>query len=389
VTVDSRTVLPMPWRAAALALAGLAGPAIATGLVKWPARTWPNLLLADVYLLTMALAGALFVSMQYLSGAGWSVVLRRIAEAMMSGLPVAAALMLSLFFGRHTLYPWAQPGGAVGVAMSPAKAAYLSTPLVFARMFAMLALWVLLAHRLRTTSLQQDRDQEPARHRWMIRYSAAFAVAFAATFTLASVDWLMSLDPRWSSTVFAVYVFAGLLVSGLAALTLVAVVLRALGPLRHVVKPSHLHDLGKLLLAFSTFWAYIWVSQYLLIWYGNLPDEVTYYVRRTDAPWMRLFLLNVIVNWLVPFLVLLPRAAKRSPRVLAAVCAVLLVGHWLDLYLLIMPETWSRPMVGPLELIIPLGYAGLFVYLMSRALARAPLVPLHDPYLDESVNHET
>ena len=126
-----------------------------------------------------------------------------------------------------------------------------------------------------------------------------------------------------------------------------------------------------------------------MIWYGNLPDEVTYYVRRTDAPWMRLFLLNVILNWLVPFLVLLPRAAKRSPRVLAAVCAVLLVGHWLDLYLLIMPETWSRPMAGPLELIIPLGYAGLFVYLMSRALARAPLVPLHDPYLDESVTHET
>jgi hypothetical protein len=390
VTFDNRTVLPMAWRTAALALAGLGGLAIAAGLIAWPARTWPNLLLADVYLLTMALAGALFVSMQYLSGAGWSVVLRRIAEAMMSGLPVAAALMLSLFFGRHILYPWAQPGGpAAGVAMSPAKAAYLSTPLVFARMFAMLAVWMLLARRLRTTSLQQDRDPEPARHRWMIRYSAAFAVAFAATFTLASVDWLMSLDPRWSSTVFAVYVFAGLLVSGLAALTLVAVVLRALGPLRHVVKPSHLHDLGKLLLAFSTFWAYIWVSQYLLIWYGNLPDEVTYYVRRTDAPWMRLFLLNVIANWLVPFLVLLPRAAKRSPRVLAAVCAVLLVGHWLDLYLLIMPETWSRPMVGPLELIIPLGYAGLFVHLMSRALARAPLVPLHDPYLDESVNHET
>jgi hypothetical protein len=389
MTVGSGTLLPAPWRAAALALAGLGGVAIATGLTASPARTWPNLLLADVYLLTIALSGALFVSMQYLSGAGWSVVLRRIAEAMMAGLPVAAALMLSLFFGRQTLYPWARDGGLAGISISPAKAAYLSTPLVFARMAVMLAIWMLLARRLRTTSLRQDRDPEPAHHRGMIRYSAAFAVAFAATFALGSVDWLMSLDPRWSSTVFAVYVFAGLLVSGLAALTLAAVALRALGPLAHVVTPAHLHDLGKLLLAFCTFWAYIWVSQYLLIWYGNLPDEVTYYVRRTGAPWMRLFLLNVIVNWLVPFLVLLPRAAKRSGRVLAGVSAVLLVGHWLDLYLLIMPETWNHPMAGPLELIIPLGYAGLFVYLMSRALARAPLVPLHDPYLDESVNHDT
>jgi hypothetical protein len=150
-----------------------------------------------------------------------------------------------------------------------------------------------------------------------------------------------------------------------------------------------LHDLGKLLLAFSSFWAYIWLSQYLLIWYGNLPEEVPYYVRRTGGPWLPVFLLNLFVNWVVPFLVLLPRAAKRSARVLAAVCVLLLLGHWLDLYLLIMPDTWSGPMAGPLEAIIPLGYAGLLVYLISGALAQAPIVPARDPYLGESLNHET
>jgi hypothetical protein len=388
MTANDGTVFPGTWRAAALAVAGLGGLAIAAGLAWAPARTWPNLLLADVYLLSLALSGALFISMQFLSGAGWSVVLRRIAEAMMSGLPMAGALMLSVFFGRTTLYPWAQPGGSTG-ALSASKAAYLSTPLVFVRMGVVLAVWMVLVRRLRKTSLQQDHDPAPARHQRLITHAAVFVVVFAVTFALGSVDWLMSLDPHWSSTVFAIYVFAGLLVSGLAALTLFAIVLRALGPLGGVVKRAHLHDLGKLLLAFSTFWAYIWLSQYLLIWYGNLPEEVTYYMRRTDAPWMRLFLLNLFVNWVVPFLVLLPRAAKRSARVLAAVCVVLLAGHWLDLYLVIMPETWRGPMAGPLEAMIPLGYAGLFFSIVARALTQAPLVPRHDPYLEESLRHET
>ena len=386
---DDTVVLPRLWRRGALALAGIGALTIATGLAWAPARTWPNLLLADVYLLSMALSGALFISMQYLAGAGWSVVLRRIAEAMMSSLPIAAALMLSLFFGRRTLYPWADPGGSIGAAMSPSKAAFLTTPMVFVRMSVVLALWALLARRFRTTSLQQDHDPAPGCHRRLIRLSAIFVVVFAVTFTLGSVDWLMSLDPRWSSTVFAVYVFAGLLVSGLAALTLIAIALRALAPLSGILRPAHLHDLGKLLLAFSSFWAYIWLSQYLLIWYGNLPEEVPYYVRRTDGPWLPVFLLNLFVNWVVPFLVLLPRAAKRSARVLGAVCVLLLLGHWLDLYLLIMPDTWSVPMAGPLEALIPLGYAGLFVYLISGALAQAPIVPARDPYLGESLNHET
>jgi len=380
---DDRSILPRPWRSAALAFAGLGVCAIVAGLAWSPARTWPNLLLADMYLLSLALSGALFISMQYLSGAGWSVVLRRIAEAMMSGLPFAAALMLSIFFGRRMLYPWAQAGA------SAPNAAYLGTTAVFARMFVVLALWMLLAYRLRQASLREDDDPAPACHQRLIACSAVFVVVFAVTFALGSVDWLMSLDPHWSSTVYAIYVFAGLLVSGLAALTLIALALRALGPLSGVVNPGHLHDLGKLLLGFSTFWAYIWVSQYLLIWYVNLPEEVTYYVRRTDGPWMRLFLLNLFPNWVVPFLILLPRAAKRNAGVLGGVCVVLLVGHWLDLYLLIMPEIWSRPMAGPLEAIIPLGYAGLFVALVSRALARAPLLPSNDPFLAESLSHQT
>lgn len=374
---------------------------VATGLSLWPERTWPNLLLSNVYLLSMALAGAILLSMQYLSGAGWSVVLRRVPEAMMSALPVVAVLMLMVFFGRQTLYPWANPEALAHVPLPADKTLYLSTPFVFVRMALVLALWVSLARAIRRTSLRQDEDPalHPAaeasaagttalaHHQRLVKLSALFAVAFSITFALASVDWLMSLDPHWYSTMFAVYLFAGVLVSGLAALTLIVVVLRAVGPLRDIVGPSHLHDLGKLLFAFSTFWAYIWFSQYILIWYSNLPEEVTHYARRTSDAWAPLFFLNLGLNWVVPFVVLLPRATKRSPRVLAGVCLVLLFGHWLDLYLLIMPAMLDAPALGPLEVVIPLSYSALFFHLTSRALAQAPLVPLHDPYLDESLSH--
>ena len=202
-----------------------------------------------------------------------------------------------------------------------------------------------------------------------------------------SVDWLMAIDPRWSSTVFAVYVFAGLFASGLAALTLVVLVLRVRDPLGTRVTDAHLHDLGALLFVFSTFWAYIWLSQYLLIWYGNLPEEITHYVRRTTGAWLPMFLVNPVVNWVVPFLLLIRWPAKHNVRVLILVCLLLILGHWLDLYLLIMPDLFAAPAFGPPEALIPLGYAGLLACLTSRALARAPVMPVHDPFVEESLHH--
>ena len=189
------------------------------------------------------------------------------------------------------------------------------------------------------------------------------------TFSIASIDWIMSLEPRWASTIFAVYVFAGLLV-----------VRHRLGhadcdpaarhrAARDVVSDSHLHDLGRLLFAFSTFWAYIWVSQYLLIWYGDLPEEIPYYVRRTSRGWLFWFLLNPAINWAVPFLVLLPRAAKRNARVLGGVCVLMLGGHYLDLYLLLAPDILPAPAIGPLELLVPIGYVSLFAVITQRALS--------------------
>ena len=386
MTLPARVTVSHESRMVALPLIGVGLTTVAAGLAWSPERTWPNLLLSNVYLLSMALSGALVLSIHYLSGAGWSVVLRRVPEAMMAALPVVAVLMLMVFFGRQMLYPWADPDALAHAPLPADKSLYLSTPFVFVRMALILAIWVSLARAIRKTSLRQDEDPSPAHHQRLVRFSAFFAVVFAATFGLGAVDWLMSLDPHWYSTIFAVYLFAGVLVSGLAALTLIVLLLRALGPLRDIVGPAHLHDLGKLLFAFSTFWAYIWFSQYLLIWYSNLPEEVTHYVRRSGDAWAPLFFLNLGINWGVPFVALLSRAAKRSPRVLAVVCLAILVGHWLDLYLLIMPEVLDTPAFGPLEVLIPLSYSALFFFLTSRALAEASVVPLHDPYLDESLD---
>jgi hypothetical protein len=361
--------------------------AVAAGLWQAPERTWANLLLGNLYLLSIGLFGAIFLCFQFLSGAGWCAALRRVPEAMMAALPLVAAVIVAVFLGRHALHP-ASAAAAIGEAeaLSPGKAFYLAPLFVLLRMVVVLGLWVFLASRMRRESLRQDADPSLSHHQALVRHAAVFAVAFAASFPLASVDWLMSLDPRWSSTIFAVYVFAGLVQLGLAVVTLIVLVLRR-GPLRDVVGESHLHDLGKLLFAFSTFWAYIWLSQYLLVWYGNLPEEVTHYLSRTNPAWIRLFLLNLVVNWVVPFLVLLPRATKRSPVVLAGVCLLILAGRWLDLYLLIMPETLRVPAFGVWEVLIPLGYAGVFLRLTTRALAQAPLVPLGDPFLEESLHH--
>jgi hypothetical protein len=260
---------------------------------------------------------------------------------------------------------------------------YLRAPFVFARMAFVAVVWIVFARAFRRASLAQDRTPGAGVrfHERLDWLGAAFIVAFALTITLAAYDWLASLDPSWASTMFAVYVFAGTFESGIAAITLATVLLARREPLRAAVTEKQLHDLGKLLFAFSIFWAYIWTCQYLLIWYGNIPEEVGHYVTRTNGGWLPLFVANVLVNWLVPFLALLSARAKQDPRRLAAVSALLLLGHWLDLYVLIMPSAWREPRFGLPELLLAAAYAALVALLFRFHARRAPLVPLHDPVL--------
>jgi hypothetical protein len=372
---------------ACVALALLGGVALLLGLIFEPRAALEALLLASFALMCLSLAGAVLVALLYVTGAGWSAALRRVPEAMALALPVGAAGLAVVLLAAPALYPWAGAYHAEADATSPLRQLWLDWPFFLGRAAAYLACWYGFILVLVRSSRRQDADGDPAHTRRNVRLSAAFLVVFAVTFWLASYDWIMSLEPEWASTVFGLYTFAGLFLAGLAAVTLLLLGLGRTGPLRHALSADHLHDLGKLLFAFSTFWVYIWFCQYMLIWYVNNPEEATYFVRRQEGAWQPLLIADVVLNWVVPFVALLPRVAKRNPGVLTKVCVVLLVGRWLDLYLLIAPPS-GQPTLQEvaLQASLLLGGGGLFCLALFRALRGALLIPMNDPFLVESLH---
>ncbi|MFY9610188.1 MAG: MFS transporter [Blastocatellia bacterium] len=354
------------------------------GLALHSPRLWPSFLLNSVFFLTLALGATVFVSIHHVSNAGWSTALRRVPEAMMTYVPVGAVAMLLVFFGRHSIYPWSHGISPTTDAMRM-KGAFLNTPFFFARMAVVLAIWCVFGYLLWRQSRLQDDDGLLEHTQKSKRYSAIFLALFAVTFSLASFDWLMSIEPEFYSTIFAFYCFSGLFVSSIAAVALLVILLRRRGFLAEI-NEDHLHNLGKMIFGFSTFWAYIWISQYLLIYYANLPEETVFYLRQTSTPgWKALFLINLLLNWLIPFVLLISRKAKRSDGLLLAACAIILVGHWLDLYLMIFPALGGSSMVGVVDLALVAGFAALFLLTFATALGNVALVPLHDPYLAESL----
>jgi hypothetical protein len=369
------------------ALAAPGGLIILAGVLFAPERIWPSLLLVTYFLVSTALAGAFFVALQYVAGAGWSVALRRVPETLAMLLPAAGTAFILVLLVRPSLYPWAIHEGG-HEALQGFKAFWLNRPFFLARAAVYLALWIGLVLAIVRSSRRQDSDgalEHTARNE---KLSAVFIVVFALTFSLAAFDWIMSREPHWSSTIFGIYNFAGMFLGGLAAMSVLAVWLERLGPLHGVLNESHLHDLGRLLFAFSTFWAYIWFSQYMLVWYADFPEETVYYTRRLHGAWEPLFLLNFLLNWVVPFLALLSRTAKRSAGVLLKVGLVVLIGRWLDLYLMIVPPQAPERLplglweVGPLVAAVGLGLLAFFHY-----LRQASVVPLRDPFLAESLGH--
>jgi hypothetical protein len=371
----------------ALSVIGLS--IILMGLVLAPERTWPNVLLAAIYIVGTALAAMLFLAFNYVASARWNTVLKRVAESLASTLPLGAALVLLSLAGIGVLYEWSHADVVAADPLLQAKAGWLNVSFFVMRAVFYLAVWLLFLRLMLRASRSQDSAGGLAAHRRSTVISACFIVASIVTFSLAIFDWLMSLQPHWFSTMFAVYNFVGAFVSGLAMIMLLAILLRRPGgPLAGIVTSEHLHDLGKLLLGFSTFWMYIWYCQYMLIWYSNLPEEVTFYVGRHAGAWGVLSVTNLIVNWVIPFFVLLPRGSKRRDSTLLRVCVLLLVGRWLDLYVMIQPVFEpDAPRFGIWE-IAPIVVAGaLFAVVLRRNLETTDLVPRDDPHFEESLRH--
>jgi len=381
---------------AAMAIGG--GLVLACGLAFDPNRVWGNLLLMAYFLLTVSLGGAVFVALTYITGAGWHVAFRRVPEAMARMLPVAGLVMLLVLGVRMDHYGWHHHGeGGAGTFWF--KELWLTPAFWVARAIVYVALWVIISGRLVARSQQQDQSGDAAITTGNVRLSALFLVVYAVTFSLASVDWIMALEPMWFSTMWGVYNFSGMIQASLAVVVILALLLRQPNqPLHGIFNNDHLHDLGKLLLGFSCFWMYIWFSQYMLIWYSNLPEETSYFVARARGPWAPVVVLSIVLNWIMPFFVLLPKPAKRSGGVMMKVAVVLLIGRWVDLYLMIFPsfthetshgqqQLYDAPIFNVWEGAAILCLIGTVSLLLLRSFAAMNPVPRKDPFFSESMHY--
>jgi hypothetical protein len=386
---NARLTPPQGLMAGLRTTAVLGGLVFLLGLFVDPRRAWGGYLMGFVYFVELGLAGGFFLTVLSLTGARWATALRRIPEAMTSALPVGALLGLGLIAGVHSLYEWSHASVVASDPLLAHKAGYLNWGFFAVRLALYFALWIALTRGMVAVSRRQDEDGDPRHARRLLMLAVCFLPVFALTFSLASVDWLESLEPHWFSTIYALGTLSSLGTSGLALCIVLAVYLRR-GPLRGVLRADHLDDLGKIGIALALFWGYIWYCQYMLIWYTDMPEETPYYFLRAQGGWESVSAVNVLLNWAIPFFALMPRAARRNDGVLLRVAAVMLLGQALNLYMLVQPGLQgARPLVGPFEIGPLVGAVALFVWLTLRALSQAPLVPVRDPHLTESLAHES
>jgi magnesium-transporting ATPase (P-type) len=393
--VPGRLGLPRSVRVLSLAAALAGGAALAWSFGRGEAPlAWSAYLVGVFFALGLGAFGVAWLAMLYLAGADWSVTMRRIPEAMTAWLLPGGLLTLGVGLGAHSLYHWSHGDVVAGDELLLHKAPFLNMTMFTLLVGVSLLLWVAFAARLVAVSRRQDRDGGHGPTRTSRRLSAIFLVVFAVTLSIVSFYLLLSLDAHWFSTMFAVLVFTDIVQTGTAFVAVVAGLLVMAGRLKGFLNEDHLHSLGKMVFASTGFWAYIYFCQYMLIWYANIPEETVYFLRRAEQGWLPYLLLLPALKFVVPFLLLLPRDAKRNPHKLVPVAVLLLVAQFLELYVMVGPAIGhgsraARAHVPVVEFVVTLGFTGLFTLVFGWALARREAVPLKDPALMACLEHHS
>lgn len=375
-------------KTAAYALLGIGILTLIIGIMKNQERMWTSYLTAFFYFSCLGLGGMFFTAIQHIVKAGWSVGVRRYAEAMTSFIPIMLVSALGLILGLKYLYPWANPELVASNPIVAAKTGYLNTGFLIVRLLLFCGgVWIFKSLIVGGSLKQDETGDEKITHK-NVGYSIAYILFFALLFTLFSMDLLMSLLPTWYSTIFGVYCFAGMFQSTLAFMAIMLVYLKRSGLVRGYVTEEHQHDVAKFLKGFTVFWAYIAFSQFMLIWYANIPEETEYYLMRSQNGWLGVSIALLIFRFIVPFIALLPKGLKRNDNHLVMVSVLVLVMQYVDVYWMVYPNFYEGHVTfGLWEIGMMAFFAGLFLMGLLNFLSKNSLIPVKDPRVHEAISH--
>ena len=357
------------------------------GAIFSPQQFFQSYLFAYMFWIGLAVGCLAILMMQYLTGGGWGIILRRVLESATRTLPLMLLLFVPLLFGLHRLYIWTNSQTVASDSLLQHKQPFLNLPFFLIRALVYFTSWFIFATLLNHWSRAQDATGEPRNAWWLEHISGPGLFVLSVTLSLAMIDWVMSIEPKWYSTIYAVGYLAG---EGLAAFAFsiaVVLLLAKRRPFVDVIKPKHWRDLGNLLLAFTMLWAYCAFSQYLLIWSGNLRDEITWYLPRKTGGWGWIAIILIIFHFFVPFFLLLSRDVKETRLVLLSVAGLIFLLRFVDIYWLVGPAfSPFHFTISWMDLAAPIGIGGLWLAYFSAQLTKRPLLPLNDPYAEEALN---
>ncbi len=369
---------------AILIVVGIA--ATVTGFLTDSSRTWSNILVNNYYFITLSVGALLFYSLQYVTNSGWSALITRLPLSLGAFLPVGALLMLLMYFGLPDIYEWAHEGITKTDKLIAHKEPFLNVPFFMIRMVIYFSLFIGIGLVLRKYARLQDKNPDLEYYHKSKYYAQVFVFAAAIFFSFASKDWIMTIDSHWYSTLFG---FRNMVLSmyyGSAAVILLLFYLRSQGYFQKV-NDAHFHDLARYLFRFSIVFGYLWFMQFLISWYANIPEITQYYNPRFLGQWQVLFYTEIIINFAIPFLVVMSDDFGKKPSVLISISILLFIGLYVSLFLQVMPGSYGPPRFGFIEAGMFLGYLGLYCGTVFTALTKQSLIPANHPHMEESLHH--